>query len=87
VNAGFQFKRQLQLRDLEAAELQRFQIAHHQRTGEILTPDQARPLLARERALQQVRARDDMVRRLEHARRLVGTDNRPFVPEEGYPDE
>ena len=74
--------RYLLRQDAKAAELQRFQIAHHMRTGEVLTPDQARPLLAREREVQLRAAYHDMVRRLAHARRLQGASRAEFVEED-----
>lgn len=83
MNAGLQLKRAIYLRDLEAAELQRFQVAHHARTGEVLSPEEARPLLKRARELQMLQARDDMVSRLAHARKMLGAQMTDAVPEEG----
>lgn len=70
---------------LQHQAIQRFQIEHHARTGEILDFATATRLLAEERQIQQLCARDDMIARLEHARRCVGQRFTQFVAEEGYP--
>lgn len=64
--------------------IQQFQIAHHQRTGEVIDHVTAVQLLRDLRRVQLRQSAHDFDRRLEHSRRLIGTDSRDFVPEPGF---
>ncbi len=70
-----------QFRAIQAQLVIDRQIAHHRETGEVITPDRAREMLRMDREVQILLARDDMIRRLDYARRMRGASRAEFVPE------